>query len=126
MCGISFHAHLGKISGTGSGEFAEFLHRLRVANARRGSQSIFLPSFKPDSSSDPQGPDVQQHLDVLIRRSDDNPVSGGDIPLHFFASELQLRGTDIAKQPHHDADSQNILCWNGEVVGLPSPEFPHF
>lgn len=37
------------------------------------------------------------------------------MPLHFFASELQLRGMDVAKQPHLDVDRKNIFCWNGEV-----------
>lgn len=65
----------------------------------------------PGSPSDPQGPDVQQQLDVPIRSSE----NGEHMSLHFFASELQLRGVDIAKQPHRDTDSGNILCWNGEV-----------
>ena len=64
-----------------------------------------------NSLSGHQGPDVQRQLDVPIRRSD-NPEN---VPLHFFASELQLRGTEVAEQPHHDLDSQSILCWNGEV-----------
>jgi len=83
-----------------------------------------LSSIHASHSSDPQGPDVQQQLDVLIQRSGGSPVAEDDTPLCFFASELQLRGTDTAGQPHHDDDSQNILCWNGEVVGLPSPEYP--
>jgi asparagine synthetase B (glutamine-hydrolysing) len=73
------------------------------------------PSFihAHDSRSDPQGPDVQQQTDAQIRRKDNKE----DIPLHFFASELQLRGTEVAKQPHHHDDGQNIFCWNGEVRG---------
>ncbi|KAF9654309.1 hypothetical protein BDM02DRAFT_3182121 [Thelephora ganbajun] len=92
MCGILFHAYLGITFGTESEEFVDFMSRLRDANARRG-------------------PDIQQQLDVLTRRGD----NGDDIPLYFFASELQLRGTSVAKQPHHDVKTQNILCWNGEI-----------
>ena len=36
MCGILFHAHLGKNPNTESAEFIRFLSRLRDANARRG------------------------------------------------------------------------------------------
>lgn len=114
MCGILFHAHLGKTLNTESESFADFLNRLKDANARRGGWSLHLSHIRdPDTElpSDPQGPDVQRQLDVSIQRTDNR----GDMPLHFFASELQLRGTDIAKQPHHDIDDQNILCWNGEV-----------
>ena len=48
---------------------------------------------------------------MAIQRID----NGEDILMHFFTSELQLRGSEIAKQPHYDADRQNIFCWNGEV-----------
>jgi asparagine synthetase B (glutamine-hydrolysing) len=77
----------------------------------------------PDSSSHPQGPDVQQQLDLLFQGSNADPAAGGDTPLCFFASELQLRGADVAEQPHHDADNRNILCWNGEVGGRSSSPF---
>ena len=114
MCGILFHAHLGKTLNTESENFVNFLNRLKGANARRGGWSLHLSHIRDSDielSSDSQGPDVQRQLDVSIKRTDDK----GDVPLHFFASELQLRGTDIARQPHHDIDDQNVLCWNGEV-----------
>ena len=87
---------------------------------------ISVPFVQPNLSSDPQGPDVEQELDVVVRKSDNNPVTGGDISLHFFASELQLRGIDAAEQPHHDVESQNILCLNGEVSYRPHNRTPPF
>lgn len=114
MCGILFYTRLGKTPDTESGEFFDFLSRLRDSNSCRGWCSTRPSSIRVhDSRSDPQGPGFQQQLDVQIQRNDDKE----DIPLHFFASELQLRGTDAAKQPHHDGDGQNIFCWNGEVRG---------
>lgn len=43
--------------------------------------------------------------------------TGQRLQLHFAASLLQLRGSQLAAVPLLDADSADCLCFNGEVFG---------
>lgn len=51
------------------------------------------------------GPDSQQlrSIDYLSYR------------LQFFSSVLHLRGPDTVSQPIYNSNTEDILCWNGEV-----------
>ncbi|KAK8131419.1 Asparagine synthetase domain-containing protein [Apiospora sp. TS-2023a] len=60
-----------------------------------------------------RGPD---HLG-LVEREISLPSVAPDlrIALNFTSTVLALRGDHVAKQPLHNADSDSVLCWNGEA-----------
>lgn len=68
-----------------------------------------------------RGPDcIREHSLELPYQSGDG--SEGDSPeepsylfLNFVSTVLDLRGDHIQPQPVVDADSESVLCWNGEA-----------
>lgn len=60
-----------------------------------------------------RGPD---HLG-LVEREISLPSVAPDlrIALNFTSTVLALRGDHVAKQPFQHADSDSVLCWNGEA-----------
>ena len=55
------------------------------------------------------GPDAQGDVNFTITSTE-----GTVFLVHFFASELRLRGDKPVTQPHHLLHD-NVFCWNGEV-----------
>ena len=56
------------------------------------------------------GPDAQRVHGVQLKGP-----NGRRVDLDLFGSELCLRGDALVTQPHVDAKTSNVLCWNGEV-----------
>ncbi|KAK6854093.1 Asparagine synthetase domain-containing protein, partial [Apiospora arundinis] len=72
--------------------------------------------------------DISEHLSQsLVNRGPDhlgrlereiplpNVAPGFRIALGFTSTVLALRGDHVAKQPLQHADSESVLCWNGEA-----------
>ncbi|KAI9468939.1 MAG: asparagine synthase-domain-containing protein [Benjaminiella poitrasii] len=59
-----------------------------------------------------RGPDAQNLHEVQTCH-----CSNEDLLLQFFSTVLHLRGPEVVPQPQYNAQSGNVLCWNGEIFG---------
>lgn len=78
--------------------------------------SISCHGYVPPGASTRQllqnrGPDHAREHHVTIQ----GPPSSQKLYLTFFSTVLSLRGADVVTQPLIHAESQSVLCWNGEA-----------
>jgi asparagine synthetase B (glutamine-hydrolysing) len=79
------------------------------------SKSV-LPNDKTQFWLRSRGPDnFQSHNVQLELPSGLDSVGTQNVFLTFISTVLALRGDHVQPQPLIDADSQSVLCWNGEA-----------
>lgn len=104
MCGILLSIRAGTRTGDA---YDDIWKKLCRANAARGTQEQNNVKFVSVQSRFP-GPDAQDTCEMVVPTGEQSHME-----LHFFASELRLRGNEPIVQPHRNEEC--VFCWNGEV-----------